>query len=110
MRRWVFNQLKLVLDRMAATQDGNGSLLDNTTILYASEFGGPNANSPRGQHSNNDLPYMLIGGKNSPFNLGQGMNVSRSHVDYLYTVARGMGATVANVGKGKTVIDGILKA
>ncbi|HEX2874920.1 MAG TPA: DUF1552 domain-containing protein [Polyangiaceae bacterium] len=110
MRRWVFNQLKLVLDRMAETQDGSGSLLDNTTILYASEFGGPNANSPRGQHSNNDLPYMLIGGKNSPFNLGQGLNVSRSHGDYLYTVAKGMGSTVANVGKGKTVIDGILKA
>lgn len=110
MRRWVFNQLKLVLDRMAETQDGAGSLLDNTTILYASEFGGPNANSPRGQHSNRDLPYMLLGGKNSPFKLGQGLNVTRSHGDYLYTIAKGMGATVSNVGKGKTTIDGILKA
>ena len=110
MRRWVFNQLKLVLDRMAETQDGSGSLLDNTTILYASEFGGPNANSPRGQHSNADLPYMLIGGKNSPFNLGQGLNVKRSHGDYLLTVAKGLGATVSNVGKGTTTIDGILKA
>jgi hypothetical protein len=110
MRRWLFNQLKLVLDRMAETQDGTGSLLDNTTVLYASEFGGPNANSPRGQHSNNDLPYMLIGGKNSPFNLGNGLNVSRSHGDFLYTVAKGLGSNVTNVGKGKAVIDGILKA
>jgi Protein of unknown function (DUF1552) len=109
MRRWVFNQLKLVLDRLAETQDGGGSLLDNTTILYASEFGGPNANSPGGQHSNRDLPYMLIGGKNSPFKLGQGLNVNRSHGDYLLTVAKGLGSTVNAVGRGTSPIDGILK-
>jgi len=109
MRRWVFNELRLLVDRLASAQDGDGSLLDNTTILYASEFGGPNANTPAGQHSTRNLPYMLIGGKNSPFNLGQGMNVSRSHGDYLYTLAKGFGSSVTSVGKGKATIDGILK-
>lgn len=112
IRRWLFNQLKLVLDRLSESQDGSGSLLDNTTILYASEFGGPNQNSPRGQHSNRDLPYMLIGGKNSPFNLGQGLTLSggRSHGDFLYTVAKGMGSSVTKVGKSKSTIEGIVKA
>lgn len=110
IRRWLFNQLKLFLDRLQEVQDGTGSLLDNTTVMYVSEFGGPNANSTQPQHSNRNLPFMLIGGKNSPFKLGQGLLLSnRTHSDYLYTVAKGMGSTVANVGKSTGTIDGILK-
>jgi len=108
IRRWFFGQMKLILDRLSATADGSGSLMDNTTVLFASEFGGPNVNGG-GQHSNRNLPYMLIGGKNSPFKLGQGLNVTRSHGDYLYTLAKGFGSTVTNVGKGTATIDGILK-
>lgn len=111
IRRWLFNQLALVLDRLAETADGEGSLLDNTTILYASEYGGPNANSTAGQHSNRNLPYMLMGGSNSPFALGQGLNIGgRSHGDFLYTVAKGLGSTVAAVGKGRALVEGVLKA
>jgi hypothetical protein len=110
IRRWLFNELKLLLDRLAEVQDGSGTLLDNTTILYASEFAGNNSNSVRGQHSNRDLPYMLISGKNSPFKGGQGLSLSnRKHGDFLYTLAKGFGSTVTNVGRGTSVIDGILK-
>ena len=110
VRRWFFNQLKLTLDRLAAIPDGSGTLLDNTTILYASEYGGPNGNSTGGQHSTKNLPYILIGGANSPFKLGQGLNLTnRSHGDFLYTVAKGLGSSVTAVGKGTTLIDGILK-
>jgi hypothetical protein len=109
IRRWFFNQLKLVLDRLSSTADGEGSLMDNTTVLFASEFGGPNANGAN-QHSNRDLPYMVIGGKSSPFKLGQAMTVSnRKHGDFLLTLAKGMGANVSSVGKGSATIDGILK-
>ncbi|MFL5307864.1 MAG: DUF1552 domain-containing protein [Polyangia bacterium] len=109
-RRWLFNQLRLLLDRLSSIPDGSGTLLDNTTVLYASEFGGPFANSTAGQHSTSNLPFMLVGGANSPFKLGQGLNVSnRSHGDFLYTLAKGFGSTVTAVGKGKTLIDGILK-
>jgi hypothetical protein len=110
VRRWLFNQLKLILDRLQEVKDGTGSLLDNTTVLYASEFGGPNANSSFPQHSNRNLPYMLVGGNNSPFNLGNGMIVNgHSHGDFLYTLAQGMGSPTTAVGKGKTTIDGVLK-
>lgn len=108
-RRWFFNQLKLVLDRLSSTADGDGSLMDNTTVLFASEFGGPNANGAN-QHSNRDLPYLVVGGKNSPFRLGQAMSVTnRKHGDFLLTLAKGMGANVSSVGKGTATIDGILK-
>jgi hypothetical protein len=109
IRRWFFNQLKLVLDRLSSTADGDGSLMDNTTVLFASEFGGPNANGAN-QHSNRDLPYMVVGGKNSPFQLGQAMTVSnRKHGDFLLTLAKGLGANVSTVGKGTATIEGILK-
>jgi hypothetical protein len=79
-------------------------------VLYASEYGGPNANSTAAQHSNRNLPYMIVGGNNSPFRLGHGMNVdNRSHGDYLFTLAKGFGSSVTNVGRGSRVIDGILK-
>jgi hypothetical protein len=83
--------------------------MDNTTVLFASEFGGPNQNGGA-IHSNRNLPYMLIGGKNSPFNLGQGLNVTASHGNYLLTVAKGLGSTVSTVGKGTATIPGMLKA
>jgi hypothetical protein len=108
IRRWFFGQMKTVLDRLSSTADGSGSLMDNTTVLFASEFGGPNANGG-GQHSNRNLPYMLIGGKNSPFSLGKSMNVTRPHGDYLLTLAKGFGSNVSAVGKGTSTVDGILK-
>ena len=52
---------------------------------------------------------LVVGGKNSPFNLGQSMNVTRKHGDFLLTLAKGFGSNVTAMGKGTSTIDGILK-
>ena len=44
------------LARLRATPDGDGSLLDNTTILYGSGISNSNA------HSGDNLPLLLLGG------------------------------------------------
>ncbi len=44
------------VERLAKTQDGDGSLLDHTTILYGSGISNSNA------HAGNNLPLMLLGG------------------------------------------------
>ena len=44
------------LDRLAKTQDGNGSLLDHTMILYGSGMGEGNV------HSHDPISNLLIGG------------------------------------------------
>ncbi|MEQ1907808.1 MAG: DUF1552 domain-containing protein [Vicinamibacterales bacterium] len=44
------------LERLRKTQDGDGTLLDHTTILYGSGISNSNA------HSGDNLPLMLIGG------------------------------------------------
>jgi hypothetical protein len=44
------------LDRLAATPDGDGSLLDHALIVYGSGMGDSNAHAP------NDLAVLLAGG------------------------------------------------
>jgi hypothetical protein len=43
-------------DRLAKTQDGDGTLLDHSLILYGSNMGNSN------QHVHYDVPHVLIGG------------------------------------------------
>jgi hypothetical protein len=107
--RWIFGQLKLLLERLESIPDGAGTLLDNTTVLCISEYGGPNANSTAAQHSTRDLPYLMVAGANTPFRTGQYLTVDRNHGDYLLTLARGFGSTEAQMGVGTDIIDGILR-
>lgn len=109
IRRWFFERMNDMLDRLASIPDGSGTLLDSTSVLYVSEFGGPNANSTRGQHSNQNLPYLLVAGKNTPFKAGQHLEVSRTHGDYLLTLAQGMGSAVTTMGVGTQRIDEMLR-
>ena len=44
------------LDKLKATPDGDGNLLDHTLILWATNMGNSNF------HSHKDVPHMLIGG------------------------------------------------
>jgi hypothetical protein len=110
IRRWYFDQMKQLLDRLAAVPDGAGTLLDHTTILHVSEFGGPRANSTADQHSNKNLPYMLVAGAQTPFKTGQALFVNnRTHGDFLLTLAQGFGSTATTMGVGTSRIDGILR-
>jgi hypothetical protein len=107
--RWFMGELKLLLDRLASIPDGTGTLLDTTTVLCVSEFGGPNANSTAAQHSPRNLPYVVIAGTQTPFQTGKYMTADRSHGDFLLTLARGFGSTEARMGVGSSIIDGILR-
>jgi Protein of unknown function (DUF1552) len=44
------------LEKMKATQDGDGSLLDNTVYLYGSGMGNPS------MHDHENLPILVVGG------------------------------------------------
>jgi hypothetical protein len=45
-------------EKLKATPDGNGTLLDNTVIMWGTNMGNSN------QHQHYDVPHFLIGGKN----------------------------------------------
>jgi len=109
IRRWFFEELRLLLDRLASIPDGTGSLLDTTTVLCVSEFGGPRANSTADQHSTVNLPYIIVGGAQTPFVTGQFLEMDASHGDYLLTLARGFGSTIESLGIGTSTLSGILR-
>ncbi len=50
--------LAYFVDKLAKTEDGDGSLLDHSLLLYGSNMGNPN------QHFHYDVPHVLIGGNN----------------------------------------------
>jgi len=91
------------LARLRATPDGDGSLLDNTTILYGSGISNSNA------HSGDNLPILVLGG-------GAGTTKGGRHIAYtgkpsmanlLVTLMDKMGAPVERLGgsTGKLPID-----
>ena len=50
-------QFAYFLDKLQATADGEGTLLDSTLALYGASIGDPNA------HDHNNLPTLVAGGK-----------------------------------------------
>jgi hypothetical protein len=61
--------LAYFLEKMAATPDGNGSLLDNSLIMYGSGMGNGNL------HRHSDMPVLLAGKLGGKFKTGY-------HLDY----------------------------
>jgi hypothetical protein len=58
LNRYHISMLAYFLDRLAKTQDGDGTLLDHSLVLYGSNMGNSN------QHRHEDVPHVLIGGAN----------------------------------------------
>jgi hypothetical protein len=58
VQTWHMQQFAKFIDKMAATPDGDGSLLDHSLFMYGSNM----SNSDR--HNNYPLPVILVGGCN----------------------------------------------
>src|SRR5262247_2048055 len=60
--------LKMVaylVEKLAKTQEGDGTLLDHSLVLYGSNMGNPN------QHLHYDVPHVLVGGANGKLKGGR---------------------------------------
>jgi hypothetical protein len=57
--------LAYLVANLAKTQDGNGTLLDQSLVLYGSNMGNPN------QHLHHDVPHVVIGGLNGKIKGGR---------------------------------------
>ena len=58
LNRYHVATLGYLAEKLKNTPDVNGSLLDNTVILYGTNMGNSN------QHQHFDVPHILVGGKN----------------------------------------------
>src|SRR5207247_364342 len=58
INQYHIKMLAHLVERLAKTEDGNGTLLDHSMVLYGSNMGNPN------QHLHYDVPHVLVGGLN----------------------------------------------
>jgi hypothetical protein len=52
------SMMAYLADKLANTEDGDGTLLDHSLLLYGSNMGNPN------QHLHYDVPHIILGGNN----------------------------------------------
>jgi hypothetical protein len=62
---WYAGEVAYLLDAMAAIPEGDGSMLDNTIILWGNELGNGRA------HSHTRIPMVLAGGRNTGLETGR---------------------------------------
>ena len=67
LQRWYAQQLASLMTRMSQTPDGDGSLLDNTLIIWSSDFG-------ENVHGGLNVPHILLGGAQKKFRMGRYLN------------------------------------
>lgn len=78
MARWDWNQLKTLLDRLATTPEGSGTMLDNTVVLAISHFGV--------HHQMERIPAVLFGNAQGALQTGRYIKLpQREHNDKLLT-------------------------
>ncbi len=58
INQYHIKMLAHLIDKMAKTNDGDGTLLDHSLVLYGSNMGNSN------QHVHYDVPHVLVGGLN----------------------------------------------
>jgi hypothetical protein len=94
LHRWYAGVLKGFLDGLAAVNDGDGSLLDHSLMLWGNELSNPAA------HSNADMPYVVLGGANGKFRMGRslGFPTGTPHNKLLASVAQAFDQPVTGFG------------
>lgn len=72
--RWFAERWAYLLGKLAAVQENDGSLLDNTLIVFGSDTTTGTSDSV-GAHQHTRFPYWLAGGKNFAFPTGRYLKV-----------------------------------
>jgi hypothetical protein len=86
--------LAYFLEKMNATRDGDGSLLDHSLVFYGSGMGNGNL------HRHSDLPLLLAGKLNGKFKTGyhHAFKLDTPMANLLLTVLDAVGAPVEKLG------------
>jgi hypothetical protein len=65
INKWYAEQFAYLLDRLAALPEGDGSVLDNTLVLWTNE------QTKGNNHDRHDMPYVLAGNAGGYFKTGR---------------------------------------
>ncbi|TWU36679.1 hypothetical protein Q31b_49610 [Novipirellula aureliae] len=101
---WYAEQVAHLAKRLSEVPepDGNGSLLDNTTIIWTNELGKGNT------HTRNNIPFVFVGG-GLGFDMGRAMKYNRvPHNRLLMSISEAMGFPTKEFGNPDYCGDGPL--
>ena len=104
INKWYCEQMAYLAKRLAETPEpgGNGSLLDNTTIMWTNELGKGNSHTP------DNVPFVLVGG-GLDFKTGRSLKLPMvAHNRLLLSLAHGMGHPLEKFGNPKFCEEGPL--
>jgi hypothetical protein len=94
INKWYCEQLAYLAKRLEETPepDGQGSLLDNTLIVWTNELGQGNS------HTRNNIPFVLVG-NGLDFKMGRALNAKGvAHNRFLMSLAHGFGHRIEKFG------------
>lgn len=94
INQWYCEQLAYLAKKLSETKepDGNGTLLDNTTIVWTNELGQGNS------HTLENIPFVVVGG-GLGFKMGRSMKYDRApHNRLLMSLAHGFGHRIESFG------------
>lgn len=84
--RWHAEQFAYLLEQLDAIPEGDGTMLDNTVLLWVMEISKGNT------HSHDDMPFVLAGNVADQFETGRFLEYDgTSHNDLLAAIARAYG-------------------
>jgi hypothetical protein len=104
INHWFCEQMAYLATRLAETPEpgGEGSMLDNTLIIWTNELGKGNS------HTLNDIPFVLVG-NGLDFKMGRSLKFRRAaHNRLLMSLAHGFGYEVEAFGNPDFCGDGPL--
>ncbi|MER3496845.1 MAG: hypothetical protein C4320_08840 [Armatimonadota bacterium] len=96
-------QLAYILNKMKSIKESNGSLLDNTMLIYGAGI------SDGDKHNHDDLPLLLAGGRNAGTKLGHHLKFEHgTPLNNLFmSMLNGVGVKVEKFGDANGNLRGI---
>ena len=96
INRWYAEQVAYQLDALDAIPEGDGTMLDNTLVLWGNELGKGNS------HTRNNIPFVLAGNANGQFDMGRYLRFGGvTHNNMLLTIAQAFGIERSSFGTGR---------
>jgi hypothetical protein len=85
INRWYAEQFAYLISSLEAVPEGDGTLLDNTIVVWMNELGKGNS------HTRNDVPIVVAGGA-GPFKMGRYIRFGETpHNNFLLSLCHAMG-------------------
>lgn len=93
INQWHAEQLSYLLDQMKAIPEGDGTLLDNSVVVWVNSLGKGNS------HTRNDVPIVMAGSCQGYFNTGRFLEYGdEPHNNLLVSLANAMDVNINTFG------------